>query len=87
MTPVDRNVIPRTFGRIVSQESIEAVQEWPTPEQQTRINAYRLAYRTALGFPPHGLHYIPELGGVWLPPEETGEGHVQPEVERIPPPH
>jgi hypothetical protein len=84
VTPVDRTIVPARYGFIVSKEAIEAVQATPTPEQQTRINAYRRAYHAALGFQPHGLHYIPELGGVWLPPPE---GDVEREPEGVPLPH
>jgi hypothetical protein len=69
------------FGFICSGEEITAVQRVPDDREQGIINDYRAAYRVAMQLEPHGLHYIPALGGVWLPPvEETG---VEGEVERV----
>jgi len=60
---------------ICSQENIQAVQRLPTPPERAAMDAYDRAYKTALGYRPHGMHYIPTPGAketvpVWFPPAE-----------------
>lgn len=61
---------------VCSQESLEAVQRWPTPTEAPVIEEYRLTYKEAVGYYPHGLHYIPfpskpEPVAIWFPPSES----------------
>jgi hypothetical protein len=63
-----------SFGFICPSVDLNAVQKRPMPEEQKVIDAYRETYRKAVGFAPHGLHYIPfpgleETVAVWLPIE------------------
>lgn len=66
-----------SYGFIVTDENLQAVQRRPTIEEQVVVDDYRFGYAKAMGHEPHGLHYIPfpgvaETVPVWLPaPEST----------------
>lgn len=65
-------------GFVCSSEEITAVQKRPSEAQQAIIDAYRATYHLAFTYWPHGLHYLPMLGPVWLPPQEiAAEGEIE----------
>ena len=66
-----------SFGFIVTDEELQAVQRRPSVEEQVVIDDYRAEYKKAMKRAPHGLHYLPFPGAaepvpVWLPLEEGG---------------
>jgi len=65
-----------SFGFICTEENTSAVQRRPMPDEQVVIDDYRDKYVAAMGYPSHGLHYLPfpgieETVAVWLPMEVT----------------
>jgi len=68
-------LIRPSFGFICTRETIKSVQTKPMPEEQVVIDSYMATYKQAIGFAPHGLHYLPfpgvdETVAVWIPIEE-----------------
>lgn len=64
---------PYIYGFICSQERLEAVQRRATPAEAAVLEDYRLTYKGAVGYFPHGLHYLhipgePETVPVWFGP-------------------
>jgi hypothetical protein len=63
-----------SFGFICTEEDFNAVQTRPSSEEQVVIDDYRDRYKEAMGYHPHGFHYIlfpgvEETVCVWLPIE------------------
>jgi hypothetical protein len=55
---------------LCSEESVNAVQTVPTENQQRVLDSYCETYEELMGFKPSGLHYLPHIGGVWIPAQE-----------------
>jgi hypothetical protein len=49
-------------GFICTEERTEAVQRRPTSAEGEVLDEYRRRYREAVGYAPHGLHYLPMPG-------------------------
>ena len=73
----------KRYGNIVSGEEVIGVQRDPSQEEQRVINEYRQKFKEAMGYPPHGLHYLPFLGGVWLPPKDQNLAWLPPEERGV----
>lgn len=51
---------PHAF--LLSDEQTVGVQRRPAPAEAAALDEYRRMYREAVGYPPHGLHYLPLPG-------------------------
>lgn len=70
--PVRRKSFALVFAEPIA---VAGVQRHPSPAEEDVILSYMDAYEEAMGFPPHGLHFLPlvldeETTPVWFPPNE-----------------
>lgn len=52
---------------LVENEQINAAQNTPTEKQKVVLDSYCENYLERMGFNPEGLHYLPQIGAIWIP--------------------
>ena len=68
--------MPPRIARMVTQEQIAGVLRDPPADLRVPIARCVEKYQAAFGFTPYGLHYVPELGTLLIPPLSSDAGEL-----------